>query len=132
MFLQNMEDNNHLRKLRGRSAIQAAHEGIIGPDEERVDAMISDLYGVRIDEARDIHLNYHVNRILLDLARRGRQKGIEHSELAEGLQHLDLPSSAYQVTKGKLTETAAVDALMRAIEAIENPGMNDRYVNFYR
>lgn len=125
-----MQDSD-IRKLRGRSAIQAAHQGITSEDEARVDDMISDLYGVKMDEAGDIHLNYHVDRILNTLARRGGEKGIERNKLAERLQHLDLPSAAYQVTKGKLTEAAAVDTLFRAIEATENPDMNDRYVSFY-
>ena len=125
-----MQDRD-TKKLRGRSAIHAAHEGKTGEDEARLDARISDLYGVKIDEAGDIHLNYHVDRILITLARRGGEKGMRSNELAERLRHLDLPSAAYQVTKGKLTEAAAVDALFRAIGAMENPDENDRYVNFY-
>ena len=46
MFLQKMQDSD-TKKLRGRSAIQAAHEGKTGEDEARLDARISDLYGVK-------------------------------------------------------------------------------------
>jgi hypothetical protein len=36
------------------------------------------------------------------------------------------------VAKGKLTETAAVDALFRGLSTIESNGKaDDRYVNFY-
>jgi len=36
------------------------------------------------------------------------------------------------VARGKLTETAAVDALFRGLSMIENDGKaDDRYVNFY-
>ena len=130
MFLQKMQ-NNDSKKLRGRSAIQAAHDGIIGEDEARLDALISSLYGVDIDEAEDIHLNYHVDRILATLARRSGEKGIKSNMLAEQLQRLDLSGAAYQVAKGKLTEPGAIDALFRALAAMESPDKHDRYVSFY-
>jgi hypothetical protein len=130
MFLQKMQDSD-TKKLRGRSAIQAAHDGITGEDEARLDAIISNLYGVNIDEAEDIHLNYHVDRILATLGRRGGERGIKSNMLAERLQRLDLSGAAYQVAKGKLTEAAAIDALFRALAAMENPDKHDRYVSFY-
>ena len=130
MFLQKMQDSD-TKKLRGRSAIQAAHDGITGEDEARLDAIISNLYGVNIDEAEDIHLNYHVDRILATLGRRGGERGIKSNMLAERLQRLDLSGAAYQVAKGKLIEAAAIDALFRALAAMENPDKHDRYVSFY-
>jgi hypothetical protein len=130
MFLQKMQDSD-AKKLRGRSAIQAAHDGITGEDEARLDAIISNLYGVKIDEAEDIHLNYHVDRILAILARRSGEKGIKSNMLAERLQRLDLSGAAYQVAKGKLTEPGAIDALFRALAAMEGADKHDRYVSFY-
>lgn len=130
MFLQNMQDSD-TKKLRGRSAIQAAHDGITGEDEARLDALISNLYGVNMDEAEDIHLNYHVDRILAALARRGGEKGIRINRLAEQLQCFDLSGAAYQVAKGKLIEAAAIDALFRALAATENVDQHDRYASFY-
>ena len=130
MFLQKMQDSD-AKKLRGRSAIQAAHDGITGEDEARLDAIISNMYGVNIDEGEDIHLNYHVDRILATLARRGGEKLIKSNVFAKRLQRLDLSGAAYQVAKGKLTEAAAIDALFRALAAMENPDKHDRYVSFY-
>jgi hypothetical protein len=130
MFSQMMQDSD-VKKLRGRSAIQAAHGGITCEDESRLDAIISNLYGVDIDEAAEIHLNYHVDRIVAALARRSAEKGIKNSAFAERLQRLDLSGAAYQVAKGKLTEAGAIDALFRALGAMENPGKDDRYVSFY-
>jgi hypothetical protein len=130
MFLHKMQDSD-TKKLRGRSAIKAAHEDITSEDEARLNAIISNLYEVNIDEAEDIHLNYHVDRILAVLAKRSKEKGIKKGMLAERLQHLDLSGAAYQVAKGRLTEAAAIDTLFRALAAVENPNKHDRYVNFY-
>jgi hypothetical protein len=126
-----MQDSDDAKKLRGRPAIQSAHGGITGEDESRLDAIISDLYGVDIDEAAEIHLNYHVDRIVAGLARRSGEKGIKNSMFAERLQRLDVSGAAYQVAKGKLTEAAAIDALFRAVLGMENPDKHDRYVSFY-
>jgi hypothetical protein len=126
-----MQDSD-AKKLRGRSAIQAAHDAITSEDEVRLDAIISDLYGVDIDEAVDIHLNYHIDRILAALGRRGKEKGIKNNIFTERLQHLDISGAAYQVAKGKLTEATAIDALFRTVQSTENPAKDDRYVSFYR
>ena len=126
-----MQDSD-AKKLRGRSAILAAHDDITSEDEVRLDAIISNLYGVDIDEAVDIHLNYHVDRILAALGRRGEKKGIKDNIFAERLQHLDISGAAYQVAKGKLTEATAIDALFRTLQPTENYGKDDRYLSFYR
>ena len=62
MFSRKMQNKTSDRKLRGRSAIEAAHAGLSGQDETRLDATISMLYGVGSDEAAEIHTNYHVER----------------------------------------------------------------------
>jgi len=52
--------------------------------------------------------------------------------LAERVKQLDVSGRAHEVARGKLTETAAVDALFRGLSMIENDGKaDDRYVNFY-
>lgn len=123
------QDSN---KLRGRSAIEAAHADVTGEDEARIDATISRLYGVESEEAAEIHANYHVDKILASLARRARGNGMKRETLAERVQDLDISGAAHQVAKGKLTETAAVDALFRGLSTIESNGKaDDRYVNFY-
>jgi hypothetical protein len=121
----NKQDSN---KLKGRSAIEAAHLGVTGEDEVRLDATISQLYGVDSDEAADIHANYHVDKILASLAKRAGENGMKREILSKRVQHLNISGSAYQVAKGKLTEAAAVDALFRGLSMIESNGnAEDRF-----
>jgi hypothetical protein len=119
------------KKPRGRSAIQAAHGGVTSEDEARLDLMISDLYGVDGDEAAEIHLNYHVDRMLATLARRCSENGITGEMIAGRLRYLDVSGAAYQVAKGKLSEAAAIDALFRALRVMQSQDNDDRYINFY-
>jgi hypothetical protein len=120
------------KKPRGRSAIEAAHGEVTSEDEARLDLMISDLYGVDSDEAAEIHLNYHVDRMLGTLARRCAEKGIRTNTIADRVRYLDISGAAYQVAKGRLSEAAAVDALFRSLRAMENQDRDDdRYINFY-
>lgn len=130
MFSHKMhkQDSN---KLRGRSAIEAAHAGVTIEDESRLDAAISDLYGVDTEEAAEIHANYHVDKILASLAKRARENGMKRQVLAGRLQHLDIAGAAYQVAKGKLTETAAADALFRGLSTIESNGKADDRFSIY-
>jgi hypothetical protein len=128
--LAKIQDSNE-KKLRGRSAIQAAHGSTIGEDEARLDSIISDIYGVDSNEAAEIHLNYHIYRILSALVRRAAEKGMGGDILQKRLEYIDVSGAAYQVAKGKLTEVAAIDALFRNLRTIENPDKYDRYVNFY-
>ncbi len=126
MDKQTSSSNN---KLRGRSAIEAAHVGVTGEDEARLDATISQLYGVESDEAAEIHANYHIDKILESLTRRAGENGMKRQTLAERVQHLDILNTAHQVAKGKLTEAAAVDALFRSLSTIESGGKieDDRF-----
>jgi hypothetical protein len=118
-------------KLKGRSAIEAAHVGVTGEDEARLDATISQLYGVESDEAADIHANYHIDKILASLAKRAVENGMKRETLAERVQHLDISGSAHQVAKGKVTEAAAVDALFRGLANIESNGKAEDRFNIY-
>jgi hypothetical protein len=119
------------KKPRGRSAIQAAHSSVTTEDEARLDLMICDLYGVDTDEAAEIHLNYHLDRLVAALVRRCAEKGIRTETIADRLRYLNVSGSANQVTKGKLSEAAATDALFRSLLRMENEGRDDRYINFY-
>ena len=125
-----MQETN-AKKPRGRSAIQAAHGGVTSEDEARLDLMISDLYGVDNDEAAEIHLNYHIDRMLAALAGRCEQRGIRSESIADRLSYLNVSAAANQVVKGKLSEAAAIDSLFRSLQATENQDRDDRYINFY-
>jgi hypothetical protein len=119
------------KKPRGRSAIQAAHGGVTSEDEARLDLMISDLYGVDGDEAAEIHLNYHLDRLVAALVRRCSEKGIRTDTIANRIRYLNVSGSADQVARGKLSEAAAIDALFRSLSSMENQAKDDRYMNFY-
>ena len=126
--------NSSEKKMRGRSAIDAAHAGITGADESRLDTTISSLYGVESDEANEIHANYHIDRMLASLEKRARENGMKRETLVERAQYLDIMGTAREVAKGKLLETAAVDVLFRSLSTMENrsdPSGQDRYINFY-
>ena len=120
------------KKPRGRSAIQAAHGGVTSEDEARLDLMISDLYGVDGEEAAEIHLNYHLDRLVGGLVRRCSEKGVRTNAIADRIRYLNVSGCADQVAKGKLSEAAAIDALFRSLRAMENQAKDDRYINFYR
>ncbi len=119
------------QKLKGRSAIEAAHVGVTGEDEVRLDATISELYGVGSDEAADIHANYHIDKIFASLAKRAGENGMKREILVERVRHLDISGTATQVAKGKLTEAAAVDALFRGLTVIESDGKAEDRFNIY-
>ena len=125
-----MQESN-AKKLRGRTAIRAAHGGITNEDEARLDLMISDLYGVDNDEATEIHVNYHIDRMLSALAVRCEQRGITNESVADRIPYLDVSAAARQVVKGKLSEAAAIDSLFRSLQATQNQESDDRYINFY-
>lgn len=126
-----MQDND-LRRLRGKSAIDAAHEGISGEDEVRLDSAISTLYGVDGDEALEIHANYHIDRIFAQLIQRARQNGMKKNAIAKRLAGLDFNTIGSQVAVGKLAEAAAVELLFRQLANAESRTRpDDRYIQFY-
>ncbi|HEV3432922.1 MAG TPA: hypothetical protein VG098_02910 [Nitrososphaera sp.] len=120
-----------VKKPRGRSAIQAAHGGVTSEDEARLDLLISDLYGVDGDEAAEIHLNYHLDRLIAGLTKRCVEKGIRIDTMRERIRYLNVSGCADQVAKGKLSEAAAIDTLFRSLRVNENHSKEDRYINFY-
>jgi hypothetical protein len=124
--------NSDARKLRGRSAIEVAHAGLTGEDEARLDATISSLYNVESEEAGEIHVNYHVGRLLLLLAERARKNGMKKETLAKRARQLDMQSLAHQIAEGRMVEAAALDVLFRNLSKMESHGkVDDRYMNFY-
>ena len=126
-----MQDND-LRRLRGKSAIDSAHEGISGEDETRLDSAISALYGVDGEEALEIHTNYHVDRIFSLLVRRAKENGMKKNAISKRLAELDFIGVGSQVAVGKLAETAAVELLFRQLSRAEsNAKPDDRYIQFY-
>lgn len=133
-----MEDkndpNSESLKLRGRMAISIQHQNISAAQEEkRLNNKISEMYGVDSDEAVDIHVNYHFDRISAFLLRRARKNGMLESMFFKRLNSLNTIGYAYSVAQGELPEMAAVDILYKLLCNLhnENHPFDDRYVSFY-
>jgi hypothetical protein len=119
-------------KPRGKAHLDAAHAGIVKEDEAKLNAVISQTYGVESEEALEIHVNYHAERLLASLEKRAKENGMAGKAFESKVQQLDVASVAYQVATGQIVEAAAVDVLFRSLYSIESQGGdNDRYINFY-
>jgi hypothetical protein len=126
--------NNESSKLRGRTAIRIQHQNISAAQEEkRLNNKISEMYGVDSDEAIDIHVNYHLDRISAYLLRRARKNGMLESMFFKRLKSLNAIGYAYNVAQGELLEMAAVDILYKQLCNLHNNDepTDDRYVSFY-
>jgi hypothetical protein len=124
-------------KLRGKSAINILHKSILKEDEKRVNGKISNIYGVELDEAKEIHTNYHLQRIFSLLLERAKKQGMTESLFVDKVRDLDVQEFAYQVSMGELVEMAAIDLLYKQLCEIQNNMISDnviredRYINFY-
>lgn len=128
------EPNGESTKLRGRTAISIEHQNISASQEEkRLNSKISEMYGVDSDEAIDIHVNYHLDRISAFLLTRARKSGMLESMFFKRLNSLNTNGYAYSVAQGELLEMAAVDILYKQLCNLHNNDqpMDDRYVSFY-
>lgn len=126
--------SNESSKLRGRTAISIQHQNISAAQEEkRLNNKISEMYGVDSDEAIDIHVNYHLDRISAFLLRRARKNGMLESMFFKRLKSLNAIGYAYNVAQGELLEMAAVDILYKQLCNLHNNDepTDDRYVSFY-
>jgi hypothetical protein len=124
-------------KLRGKSAINILHKSILKEDEKRVNVKISNIYGVDLDEAKEIHANYHLQRIFSLLLERAKKQGMTESLFVDKVRDLDVQEFACQVSMGELIEMAAIDLLYKQLCEIQdnmisnNVIREDRYINFY-
>jgi len=124
-------------KLRGKSAINILHKSILKEDEKRVNVKISNIYGVDLDEAKEIHTNYHLQKIFSLLLERAKKQGMTESLFVDKVRDLDVQEFAYQVSMGELIEMAAIDLLYKQLCEIQdniisnNVIREDRYINFY-
>ena len=118
-------------KLRGKTAIDAEHKNIPMEDEKRVTNKISDMYGIDSDEAKDIHRDYHLNRIVVLLLDRAKKHGMTESMFIDRIKSFDMIRYAHSVSQGELMEIAAVDILYRELCSLENNNLEDRYINYY-
>ncbi len=128
----NNEPNVESLKLRGRRAIEIEHKNKFKEDETRIDIKISNIYKVDLEEAQDIHINYHSDRIFLLLMGRAKKNGMTDSMFIDRIKNMNIYECALRVAQGKLIEMAAVDLLYKELCQTENEGSGqDRYISFY-
>src|SRR5919106_6789142 len=111
----NNESNVESLKLRGRNAIEIEHKNKFKEDETRIDIKISNIYRVDLEEAKDIHINYHSDRILFFLLGRAKKSGMTDSMFVDRVKNLDIYEHASMVAQGELIEMAAVDVLYKEL-----------------
>ena len=135
-----MKDSNNYSetetlKLRGKTAISSAHKNISIEDERRITYRISDIYKVAIEEASDIHVNYHHDRIRNMLRKRAKKHGMTDTVFEESVQRLDILKYALSISRGELIEMAADDILFKQLSIMQSENEDtpeDRYFNFYQ
>jgi len=118
---------------RGKTALDIEHRNILEVDEKRIDLRICALYGVNVEEAIEIHRNYHLQRIYILLKDRATKHGMTESTYLERLESLNLHYYASLVSRGELIENAAVDVLYKGLTPWKNDStyLDDRYNSFY-
>jgi hypothetical protein len=132
--MQNSNDDHNIKslKLRGRRAVDVEHRNKVKEDEIRINSKIAEIYSVKFEEAKDIHINYHSDRILFFLMGRAKKNGMTDSMFFDRVKNLDIYEHASMVAQGELIEMAAVDVLYKELCEAEGKGSReDRYINFY-
>src|ERR671930_2671772 len=137
--MQESNNSNHANPdcspIRGKIAIDIWHKSASKDEEKRINIKISNTYGVGYEEAKEIHTNYHSNRIMSLLLDWAKKHGMTESMFGASQRHLDIQEFAYQVSMGELIEIAAVEVLYKHL--CDNSNINrsqtteDRYINFY-
>jgi hypothetical protein len=128
-------NNFRLSEPRGRIALDIWHRSISKDDEKRINIKISKIYEVDLDEARDIHINYHSDRIISLLLNWAKKHGMTESTFTANMRDLYVHELAYQTSMGEVIEIAAVELLYKQLR--DNYKINgsqtseDRYINFY-
>ena len=131
--MQNSSDDAYDRsvKIKGRTAIDIEHKNILTEDEKRISNKISSIYGVDLEEAKEIHLNYHLYRISYFLFDRARKHGMTYSMFQNRISNTNIIEHAYGVSQGEMIEMAAVDKLYKELCSLEYGAKEDRYISFY-
>lgn len=121
-------------RLRGKTAIDNEHKAILKEDERRINMKISAIYGVDQEEAGEIHVNYHIERIFSLLFSRAKKHGMIESMIIHRIKELNIVGLAYMVSQGELAEMAAADILYKELcytEYDDRSIKDDRYISFY-
>lgn len=113
------------RELRGKNAIYNVHRELSHSDENTINFKVSEIYSVPIEEAEEIHVNYHLDRIASALKDRAQRCSLGEYDLISRLDPNEIQHYANEVSKGLLLERAAVDSLFNRVCPTE------KNMNFY-
>jgi hypothetical protein len=80
---------------------------------------------VPFEEAEEIHINYHLDRIISALKDRAQKFALGEHELVSRLHPTEIQQCANEVSKGLLLERAAIDSLFNKVFPTE------KKLNFY-
>jgi hypothetical protein len=117
--------NGRARELKGKNAIYNVHRELSHSDENTINFKVSEIYSVPLEEAEEIHVNYHLDRIASALKDRAQRCSLGEYELISRLDPSEIQHYANEVSKGLLLERAAVDFLFNRVCPTE------KSMNFY-
>jgi hypothetical protein len=123
--MNNDASSGRARELRGKNAIYNIHRELSHSDENTINFKVSEIYSVPIEEAEEIHVNYHLDRIASALKDRAQRCSLGEYDLISRLDPSEIQHCANEVSKGLLLERAAVDFLFNRVCPTE------KNLNFY-
>lgn len=123
--MNNDASSGRVRELRGKNAIYNIHRELSHSDENTINFKVSEIYSVPIEEAEEIHVNYHLDRIASALKDRAQRCSLGEYDLISRLDPSEIQHCANEVSKGLLLERAAVDSLFNRVCPTE------KNMNFY-
>lgn len=123
--MNNDASSGRARELRGKNAIYNVHRELSHSDENTINFKVSEIYSVPIEEAEEIHVNYHLDRIASALKDRAQRCSLDEYDLISRLDPSEIQHCANEVSKGLLLERAAVDSLFNRVCPTE------KNMNFY-
>lgn len=113
--MNNDAGNERARELRGKNAIYNVHRELSHNDENTINFKVSEIYSVPLEEAEEIHVNYHLDRIASALKDRAQRCSLGEYDLISRLDPSEIQHYANEVSKGLLLERAAVDFLFNRV-----------------
>jgi hypothetical protein len=123
--MNNDVSSGRARELRGKNAIYNIHRDLSHSDENTINFKVSEIYSVPFEEAEEIHVNYHLDRIASALKDRAQRCSLGEYDLISRLDPSEIQHYANEVSKGLLLERAAVDFLFNRVCPTE------KNMNFY-
>ncbi len=123
--MNNDASSGRAKELRGKNAIYNVHRELSHSDENTINFKVSEMYSVPLEEAEEIHVNYHLDRIASALKDRAQRCSLSEYDLISRLDPSEIQHYANEVSKGSLLERAAVDFLFNRVCPTE------KNMNFY-